>query len=246
MIFILCSVSACLAQEKYHNDEFGFTLETPEGWNISFENEWSDEDKDSLKRLFEGKTLLMLNPSGVKAPKVPCIQVQGRKLERTTTSEAIADLKETGKKHVTYSAEYLAQSIFGKKIGQHNQIDTFYNYDSTKKLAIAKILYQNKNDNIYFLSVTGMFIGLQRVIEFNGYWKGENPEEFWQVFKKVVDSFAFDQDTAPKGLITSVPQEIKEVSNMPRPVASMRLMRWVGGIIGILIVAGVVKVVFFR
>jgi hypothetical protein len=95
-----------------------------------------------------------------------------------------------------------------------------------------------------------MFIGLQRVIEFNGYWKGENPEEFWQVFKKVTDSFAFDKETAPKGLITSVPQEIKEISKMSKPESSMRLMRWVGRIIiGILIVtgiAGVVKAIFFR
>lgn len=245
MIFTLCAVSVCLAQENYHNDEFGFTLEVPVGWNMSFENEWSDEVKASLGRLYESKTLLMLNPSGVKAFKTPCIQVQGKQLQKMTTSEAIADLKKTGKKHVTAGADYVAH-CFLSNIKQYNQTDTFYDYDSTKKLAIAKILYQNKNDNTYFLSATGMFIGLQRVIEFNGYWEGENPEEFWQVFKKVTDSFAFDQDTAPKGLITSVPQEIKEISKMSKPESSMRLMKWVGGIIGILIVAGVVKALFFR
>ncbi len=246
MVFTLCAVSVCLAQERFHNDEFGFTLEVPVGWNISFENEWSDEVKDSLKRLFEFKTLLMLNPSGVKAPKAPCIQIRGKKLQKTITSEMIADLKETGKGYVTYSAEDMAKIALGKNFDQYSQIDAFYNYDSTKKLAIAKISYQNKNDNTYFLSASAKFVGLQRVIDFDGYWKGENPEQFWQVFNKVINSFEFDQDAAPKGLITSVPQEIKEISNMSKPATPARIMKWIGWILGILIVAGVVKVLFFR
>jgi hypothetical protein len=246
MIFTLCAVSVCLAQERFHNDEFGFTLETPAGWTISFENEWSNEVKDSLERLYDGKTLLMLNPSGVKAPKAPCIQVQGKKLQKTTTSEAIGDLKETGEKQMPNSARYLAQSLLGGNASKYSQIDTFYNYNPTKKLAIAKILYQNKDDNTYFLSARAKFIGLQRVIDFRGYWKGENPEQFWQVFNKVINSCEFDQDAAPKGLITSVPQEIKEISNMSKPATPARIMKWVGGILGILIVAGVVKALFFR
>lgn len=243
--FILIAGSICLAQEKYHNDEFGFTLEIPVGWNISLENEWSDEVKASLRRLYESKTLLMLNPSGVKALKTPCIQVQGKRLQRSTTSEAIADLKKTGKKYVTAGADYVAH-CFLSNIKQYNQADTFYDYDSSKKLAIAKILYQNKNDSTYFLSASATLVGLQRVIEFNGYWKGDDPESFWQIFNEVIDSFEFDKDTAPKGLITAVPQEIKEISKMSKPVTPARIMKWVGWILGILIIIGVIKTIFFR
>ncbi len=236
IIFNLCIFSICLAQESFRNDEFGFALEVPVGWNISFENEWPDEVKDSLERLHESKTLLMLNPSGIKAPKAPCIQVQGRKLQKTTTSEAIKVLKETGKKYVTASARYLAQSLLGRNANQYNQIDTFYDYDSARKLAVAKILYQHKDRDIYFLSASAKFIGLQRVIDFQGYWKGDDPESFWQVFIGVTDSFEFDADAKPKWGIGDMSGEQK----------FGLIWKLVGIILTISIIIGIVKYVLGR
>jgi len=242
LIIFLFTASVCLAQESFHNDEFGFTIEMPVGWNISFENEWSNEVKDSLERVFDGKTLLMLNPSDVKAPKTPCIQVQGRKLQKTTTSEAINTLKHTGEEFMTYSAEYLAESLLGRNVNQYDKMDTFYDYDSSRKAAIAKILYQHKREDIYFLSARAKFIGLQRVIDFRGYWEGDDPESFWQTFNEVIDSFEFDQDARPGGILGAA----KEIGDMSKEQKFNLIWKWAGIILTISIIIGIARYVLGR
>jgi len=246
-VFILIASSRCLAEEKYHNDEFGFTLEIPAGWYASFENDWPEDYKNTLKRIYEGKTLLVINPLGIKAPKPPCIQIRGRNIEKNTTNEVISSLEKTGKEHLTFGAEYIAKIRLGKNRVNYQQVDSFYNYDSEKKFAIAKILYKKNDENIYYLSASSMFVGLQRAIDIDGYSKNETVEEFWQIFTKLTDSFAYDKDTAPKGVITSLPQEIKEVSKMSKPEASMRFMKLtIGIIIGLLIIGVIIKAILNR
>ena len=97
LIAILCTSSVCLTQGNCHNDEFGFTIEVPAGWNVSFEDEWSDKIKTTLEKKYSFKSLAILNPSGIESFKIPFILVQGNKLKRTTTSEAITELKKNGK-----------------------------------------------------------------------------------------------------------------------------------------------------
>lgn len=236
IVFFLCA-SACLAQGTHHNDEFGFTLEVPVGWNISFEDQWSDKVKWALEKLYSNKTLLILNPPGVEIAKSPCIHVQSIKLKRTTTSEAIADLKKNGKERLTKHTEYMAEDMLGRKINQYSKMDPFYNYYSSRYLAIARILYEHNEDSTYALVAMAKFIGRQRVVDFSGYWKGDDPKGFWQAFNEVIDSFEFDQDAAPKGLITAVPSG---------PITLMRVMKWFSWILGILIVVGIAKALLFR
>jgi len=233
LIIFLCTGSVCLAQESYHNGEFGFTLEVPSGWNISFENEWSDKLKAALERAYATKTLLLLSPSDKKPHEMPLIQIQGKKLERMTTSEAIESIKEKHSKDMISSAQYTALAKLGPKMKQYRQKDTFYNYDSYRKFAIAKILYQHKYEDTYFLSAVAKFIGLQRVIDFRGYWKGDDPESFWQIFNEVVDSFEFDHDTVPKGSISE-------------PITLRRVMKWGSIILTISIILVFVKMLLGR
>ena len=58
IIILLCFSSLCLAQEKYHNNEFGFTIEVPSGWHATFEDEWADEVRALLKKRYSFKTLV--------------------------------------------------------------------------------------------------------------------------------------------------------------------------------------------
>lgn len=245
IIILLCTTSVCLAQESYHDDEFGFTFEIPSEWSITLEDEFSDKVKNGFKKHYSSKTLLMLNPPDIEAPKTPFILIQGKKLIRSTTSEAIATLKKTGKEEMTKSAEYLAKGGLGRKANRYRQIEVFSDYNSSKKLAIAKILYQHKNDNTYLLAARAQFVGLQRVIDFQGCWRGDSSQQFWQDFNDVVDSFEFDQDTAPKNLITAIPQEIKEMIALPRQAKGRPILKWIGYIIGTAIVLSIIKKLFF-
>lgn len=233
LIAILCTVSVCLAQESCHNDEFGFTIEVPAGWNISFEDEWSDKVKEVLEKLYSNKTLLILNPPGVEIAKSPCVHVQGIKLKRKTTSEMIAYLKKNGKERLTKHTGYMAEDMLGRKINQYSKMDTFYNYDSSGKVAIAKILYEHNEEGTYVLVAMAKFVGRRRVVDFSGYWKGDDPESFWQAFNEVVDSFEFDHDTVPKGLISE-------------PITLRRVMKWGSIILTISIILVFVKMLLGR
>jgi len=233
LIAILCTVSVCLAQESYHNDEFGFTIEVPAGWNISFEDQWSDEVKVFLEKLYSNKTLLVLNPPGVEIAKPPCVHVQGMQLKRKTTSEMIAYLKRYGKERLTKHTGYMAEDMLGRKINQYSRMDTFYNYDSSRKAAIAKILYKHNERGTYVLVTMAKFVGRRRVVDFSGYWKGDDPESFLPIFNEVVDSFEFDHDTAPKGSISE-------------PITLRRVMKWGSIILTVSIILGFARMFLRR
>jgi len=227
MMFILLVPSIVIAQNEYHDDEFGFALSVPLKWQMSFEHQWSEKLKSFLKNRYSGHAVLMINPLGVEPSKNPCIQVHAKELVRTTTSEAITDLKKTGNEILMKSSKYLARDLLGRKSKKYKEIDKFYDYDSKKHLAIAKVLYQDNEGGTYALVARAKFIGLQRVVDFDGYWKGdENPEQFWGVFTQVIDSFEFDADAKPKGIIGSIPQEIKEISKLSREQKVSRIFKW--------------------
>ena len=242
----LFAASACLAQETYHNEEYGFTIDIPSQWYSTDEDEWSDILKAKLKRSFSTKTLLLLNPSGVEPPKTPHIQIQGKELKKSTTSEAIAALKKNDGKGVVSAAKWTALRKIGKVIEQYDKIDSFYDYDSSRKLAIAKVLYKHKESGTFFIGAIAKRIGRQRVVDIRGYWKGDDPKEFWQVFTEVVDSFEFDPDAKPKGTIGAIAQEIKETGNLSAEKKFDRIWKWGGIILTISIILGFAKMIIRR
>lgn len=228
IIIFLCVTSVCLAQETYHNEEFGFTIDIPSEWHISFEDEWSDKVKIALEQLYLSKVLFMLNPSGVKAPDAPCIRAFGQ-MGGMKTHLRIAYVKKNGQRVLTSRMENAANEVLGQKIKQYRKIDTFYDYDSSRNLAIAKLIYKHNDEkNTHFVLTRAMFIGLQRVVNFQGYWKGVEPEEFWQVFREVVDSFRFEQDV-----------KVKEES-------FNRILKWGSIILTISIILGFVKMLLLK
>jgi len=248
LIAILCTSSVCLAQETYHNEEFGFTINIPSKWYASFEEEWPDKLKNALELLYFTKKplLLMLNPLGTKIGKPPCIHIEGIRLKRKTTSEVIAILKRTGREKIKNEARAWAEILLGKKFYQYREIDTFYDYNSSRKLGIAKILYEHKINETYFLSAIATFVGRQRRVDFSGYLKGDNPEEFWQVFMEMVDSFEYDPDAAAKGGLGKITREIKEVGGLSKEQKFNRILKWGGIILTISIILGFARMFLRR
>ncbi len=246
LIVILSVSSLAFAQDEYHDDEFGFTIKAPSGWNITFKDQLSAKGKESLKKAFSNEVLLMIHPPDTEPPKNPCILFNCRKLVRTTTSEAIADLKKLGNEALMKSTRFLGWMLLGRKEKQYTEIDEFYDYDSSLYRAVSKVLYQHNQDGSYALCAKAKFIGLQRVTSFSAYWKGDDPEEFWQVFTEVIDSFEFDDDARPKGILGTVPQEIKEVSKLSSQEMFKRVWKWIGIILPVLIVLGFVKMALSR
>jgi len=246
VMIILFASSLTLAQDEYHDDEFGFTVNASAGWQISTEDQWPDKTKTFLKNYYVNKTILMINPLGIEPPKNPCIQIQGKKLDRTTTSEAIDHLKDKGKEAMIERAKSVAEDFLAKKLKEYSKIDEFYDYDSKRYLAIAKVVYKHNKDDTYALTARAKAIRLQRVIDFRAYWKGENPEDFWQVLTEVINSFNFDTDTTPKRGLGKITRDIKEVDNLSKEEKFSRIWEWAGIILTISIVLYVIKKLFFR
>lgn len=246
VIIILFASSLTLAQDEYHDDEFGFTVNASAGWQISTEDQWTDKTKTFLKNYYVNKTILMINPLGIEPLKNPCIQIQGKILDRTTTSEAIGHLKDKGEEVMLKYTRYVAEDFLGKKLKEYSEIDEFYDYDSKRSLAIAKVVYKNNKNDTYALTAMAKAIGLQRVIDFRAYWKGENPEDFWQVLTEVINSFNFDTDTIPKRGLGKIARDIKEVDNLSKVEKVSRIWEWAGIILTISIVLYFIKKLFFK
>jgi len=234
VIVFLCTASVCLAQETYHNEEFGFIIDTPSEWRVSLEDEWSDKVKTAFKLLYTSKPLCILYPSGIKTTDAPCIIVFGQKTREVTTPELIELIKNTGEKMLTSHAEDLAKGLLGKKFKQYREIDAFYDYNSSRELATASIFYKHNNeDNVYFIVARAKFIGLQRVIDFRGYWKGDDPDRFQAVFDEVIDSFDFDPEAKPSG-------------NLSKEQKFDRILKWGGTILTISIILGFIRILSGR
>ena len=233
----MCITSVCLAQETYHNEEFGFTVNIPSGWEMTTWDQLPDKTKTSLEKALQ-KSFLIIHLLDVEPPKNPCILVRGHEIRRGTTSGAISKFKKTGKEHMMKITKY-----FGK---HYQQVDSSYDYDPKRYVGVAKILYQHKNDDTYLLSTCAKFIGVERVVDFEGRWKGDDPEEFWQVFTEVIDSFELDPDATPKGGLGKITQEIKEVSELSDEQKFNRIWKWGGIILTISIILGFVKMLLAR
>jgi len=124
--------------------------------------------------------------------------------------------------------EETAEKLLGEQYKQYRRIqkEDYYNYDKSKKCIIAKILFYH--DGIYFLPAESKFLGDGRTVEFRGYWKGENPEKFWSIFKDVTGSFVFDSGAKSK-----------------EPTFN-RIWKWVGIILTISIILGFVRMLLAR
>jgi hypothetical protein len=247
LMFFFFSFTLCKAQEIYHNEEFEFSINVPSEWQISFQNEWPEEIKTVLAQRYFSKILFMLNPLGVKAPDAPCIMVFGQKIEGMTTSEAITFIRQSWEKQGLVSAEEMAEELLLKKIKQYEKIETLCDYNSSKNMGIAKILYKHDNEeNTYFTVAFIKYIGLRRDITFRAYWKGENPEEFMVILGGFIDSFQFDQDANPKNMLETIPEEIEEIGNLSKEQKFGRVLKWAGIILTVSIVLGFLKMLFFR
>lgn len=238
IIIILCFSSLCLAQEKYRNDEFGFTMEIPPGWYASFRDDWPEKLKNNLEWLYLSKDplLLMLNPLNTEIAKFPCIHIQGVRLKIKTTSEVISHLKRNGRNS---SARAWAKDLLGKNFDQYHEVDVFSDYNSSKKLGISIITYEHKTNKDYFLVAIASFIGSQRRIEFNGFYKGDDPEEFKNVFTDVIDSFEFDADVAVKG-------GLRKTSELSGEQKFKKIWKWTGWLLTASIILGFAKMAYNR
>lgn len=243
-IIVLLFASTCFAQERYYQEEFNFSVNIPEGWYHSLEEDWPESTKKILKRIYTSKTLLMFNPLNATPSEIPCIQIQGKVMEHSTTSQIIDHLKIDGEDKLVSSAEYLAKDTFGKKINGFQKVDTFYDYNSQNHRAIAKIVFKNPETGNLFVSARAKFIGARRAVDLRGYWTGQNPDEFWGLFNEFVDSFEFDPEAKVKIGIGGISQEVSDIKEISPEAGLRRIFKWGGIILGVLIVLGIFKSIF--
>ncbi|MBC8392719.1 MAG: hypothetical protein H8E17_09180 [Deltaproteobacteria bacterium] len=239
ILFVICGVaSICFAQETYRNEEFGFTIDVPSNWYINFDKEWPVEVKTALKQKHAGKFLFMLNPLGVKASDSPCVRVLGG-LGTSKINFRAAYIKKNGKRMLTSSLKHMADELLGSNIKQYHEVDTFYENDPSRQLAIAKILYKQNDPNTYFMVTSAKFYGRPRSVNFQGYWSGVEHEDFWQVFTEVIGSYKFDKYS----ITIDFPLFDKDAD--PKEKVFI-LWKWAGIILTISIAIGILRMLFFR
>jgi len=234
IVIIFCITSVCLAQETYHDEDYGFTIDIPSNWYISFDDEWPDEVKSALEQHYLSKALFMLSPLGVEVPYSPCIRVFGG-IGTKNTNLRTTYVEKNGKRMLTSKMKSMIDELLEGDVKQYHEIDTYYDYDSSKYLAIAKTLYKHNEESTYFMVTSAKFIGQPQGIDFQGYWAGIEHEEFWQVFSEVVDSYRFGQvsEVVDSLKFGTEPKSKEEVVN--------QIWKWGGIILTISIILGFTK-----
>ncbi|HEG44278.1 MAG TPA: hypothetical protein ENH94_09540 [Phycisphaerales bacterium] len=234
MVIIFCITSVCLAQETYHDEEYGFTIDIPSNWYISFDDEWSDELKTTHEQHYLSDVLFVLNPLDVEIADSPCIRAFAG-LAKKTTRFGFNAFIQRGESVLTRSMRQTADMVLGEKIKQYREINVFYDYEPAKRLAIAKILYKHNSDNTFFMVTRAKSFGQTQSINFQGFSSGVDHEDFWQVFSEVVDSYRFGQvsEVVDSLKFGTEPKSKEEVLN--------QIWKWGGIILTISIIIGVAK-----
>lgn len=251
IIALLLLSPLSFAQEKYHNEEFGFTFKLPSGWQAKTEDELTDKQRNVLGLYaFLYEFFVILNPLDTEPSDFPTIiVVMGNIYEGSTTSEVIAGI-ESGKKKLVESTENMKKTVLGKKINIYSEIDTFYNYAPSCYRAVCRILYKIESEEVpwdtYAAVAQAKIVGRKRVIRFKGFYSGENPVDFQESFVEVANSFEFDLDAAPKKGLGTITQEIKDVSELSRRYTFKKISIWVGWILTASIILGFAKMVYGR
>ena len=229
-VFIfLFAASICLAQE-YHNEEINFTIDVPSGWNISFEDQWPDKLKADIEK-YNIKPLFVIDSSENRSSR---IIVFGNEEGKGQFSFSMAQrFAEKNAKNMMTS-DILAKELLGQDARQYRKIDSFYDYDSSKHLWLAKIIYEDKNDEASrFITSWAMVFTSKKKIEFRGYSKDRFPEEFWKTFQDVVDSVKVGSSYSVKENLSS--------ENMLKTV-----IKWGGILLTISIILGFIKILLGR
>lgn len=240
VLLVFCVTSFCLAQETYYNEEYRFTVDIPLNWDISLEDEWPEELKTTLKGYYLSKAICMLNPSGIEISSSPCIRVFGG-LEDGKSRFRSNYIIQNGEKILTRSINNTVNEVTGDKIKQYRKVDSFYDYDSSKSLIMANILYKHNKNDSYFIVTIAKFFGRAQSISFQGFSSGNDHEEFWQLFKEVVNSYKVKL-IRPK---TTDSTKIEQDAELQEE-KSNQIWKWGGAILGILVILGFVKMFLFR
>lgn len=229
-ILLLCA-SACLAQQTQHNEEFGFTITIPSGWQIVFEDEWSFKVKDKLEEQYVSKPLFLLKPANVEISD-SCIMVFGRKVDEEVSSLATAFVEQSAEKMMT--SDMLAKEILGPDIETYQKVNSSYDRNSSENLSIARVIYQDENDQgRKFITAWAKFFVDKKDINLRGYSKSKPPDQFWSIFRDVVGSvYISSHDVSGK--------------NISSEGMLNQVMKWGGIILTISIILGIAKIIFAR
>ncbi|MFC1677854.1 hypothetical protein ACFL3G_12445 [Planctomycetota bacterium] len=235
--FLLSTASVCWANETYSSEEFGFTMDIPSGWEMSLEEDWSDELNLTSNVLF------VLNPSGVEIMDAPTILVKGHTLDNKSRSGLIRLLNARAEKGFELEAKLIAKKFLGNSFKQYRKIDTFSEYKSSENSGRAELLYEHKKDYTCFMAARAGFVGPRSYVSFHSYWKGDDPEEFESDYYDVIKSFRFGLKAKVKGALDSFSQEIEEIGEMSSEQKSEHFLERFGKIIGILFTVGTILVI---
>lgn len=235
ILLFLCATSFCLAQETYYNEEYRFTIDIPLNWDISLEDEWSDEIKTTLKGHYLSKAICILNPSDIEISSSPCIRVFGGSAKKKTHFRSNYIIQD-GEKILTRSINNTVNEVIGDKIRLYRKVDSFYDYDSSKSLIMANILYKHVKEDSYFIVTGAMFFGRAKTINFQGFSLGNDHEEFWRLFKEVVNSYKVKLIRPKMTGSTEIEPDTKLTEEK-----SNQIWKWGGTIFGILVILGFVK-----
>lgn len=232
LIFILFSSLSSFAQEEYYNDSLGFGFVVPQGWELSFQEDWPEEIRTDFR--FMGSTDFLCNPENIELLKFPFIWIEA-------VQESVRD------KEGFISEVYLLSRLDVDKMNLPGRSDRFVKVDThyekvNNHIALAMSVYRKSRTSRKTVIARAHFVGTDNYLVVRGFWTAETHEQVWAIYNDVIDSFKYNPEMSAS-ISERIENEIEEMT----PVKGISLIwKWAGIILTISIVVGIAKWMFGR
>ncbi len=244
LIFIFVSNAF---SKDYINEQYGISFNLPDDWKVVDYEDLSPEKQQRLKENYKQSQTLVI--CGIKRPdrwNRTTVIVQYQNFKDIGFRDAIRELKsEHGKTMMISLAKLLALDTVGGRLRSYHIVESDSDFDNDRSMAFGKVYYQDR-DKSDFVAMVFKLLVKDGIVTLQSFSFGTEVDTFEETIGEIIDSFEFDPDAKPKGVLGSVPQEIKDVSNLSKEKTFNRIWKWGGIVLTIWIVLGLAKMLLDR
>lgn len=240
---LLASFNTIAFSREYNNEEYGLYLVVPDHWKVvEFDNLPSEKQMRLAKLYHPFKTLAVCGYRSQDGLDVKQIIIQFRKFEKSNYNKAKKFiLTEKAQEMMISSAEVNAGDAMGREITHFKLIDSNYGFHDDSNMAYGIVYYEN--------SKKASAVAMEAKIVCKGGWinlccfsKGLNSKTIIDIVNDIAKSIEFRENSI---FVKKENNRNAEGSQSHEQIAET-IWKWLGIVLTLLIVGGILKMLLFR
>ncbi|MCK4998340.1 MAG: hypothetical protein KAS23_02355 [Anaerohalosphaera sp.] len=243
VLMLINMIQTGVRGQDFKNEEYGISFVLPDQWRII---EYGDMQLDRQKKLdnmfHPFKTLAVCGVWDSSNPDMSQIFIQYRKFEKSNYNKAKRFIQtDLAKERMIGSAEINAKDGLGREINYYKITYSKSDFISSADRAYGVVHYEGDSKpkvigmDVKFLCRDG-WVGLRC------FSRGSETNTFESIVNSIADSFQYEGHKSMAGTEVSV----EEADRLSYEQTGKNIWKWLGIILTISIVLGLIRMVFFR